>query len=314
MNELQRFKALQQQIYHSIQPAPQLSPFEQQGLRMLEDMDLRGLSERTQESYIRAIRQLAEYCQKPPDQVSDEELRQYFLYQATVRKLSPVAIRISLCGIKFFFDNTIQRPWPTLRLIRIRSEKKMPEILSRTEVWVILSHVRVPIYRVCLQTIYTCGLRLSEGVRLQVSDIDSSRKMVHIRKAKGGRDRYVPLPEGTLLALRQSWKTHRNPVWLFPACGRGGIHRPVADKPMPYCNLQDAFRAAVKEAGIKKHATVHTLRHSYATHLLENGVHLRQIQEYLGHTSPKTTAIYTHLTEISEQQSRKVIDGLMEGL
>jgi site-specific recombinase XerD len=190
----------------------------------------------------------------------------------------------------------------------------MPVILSRPEVWMALSHVRLQVYRVCLQTIYSCGLRLMEGTTLRVSDIDSGRMMVHIHKAKGSRDRYIPLPKGTLLALREYWKTHRNPVWIFPACGRGGIHRAHADKPMPYCSVQDAFRAAVKQAGIKKHATVHTLRHSYATHLLEAGVNLRQIQEYLGHTSPKTTAIYTHLTEISEQQARKVVDGLMEGL
>jgi integrase/recombinase XerD len=167
---------------------------------------------------------------------------------------------------------------------------------------------------VCLQTIYSCGLRLQEGTRLRVADIDSSRMMLNVRSGKGDKDRCVPLPRTTLLILREYWKTHRNKVWMFPACGRGGIHRPHAEEPMNVSSVQDAFRAALKEAKIQKKANIHTLRHSYATHLLEAGVHLRQIQEFLGHTSPKTTSIYTHLTEISQQQARKIIDTLMEGL
>jgi len=231
-----------------------------------------------------------------------------------VQKWSRVTSTIALCGIKFFYDHTIDREWPAIGFVRARHVKKLPVILSRTEVWVALSHVRLPIYRVCLQTIYSCGLRLQEGTRLRVCDIDGSRMMINVGSAKGGKDRCVPLPATTLLILREYWKSHRNKTWMFPACGRGGIHRPDADKPMPFCSVQEAFRAALKEAKIQKKATIHTLRHSYATHLLEAGVNLRQIQEYLGHTSPKTTAVYTHLTEISQQQTRKIIDKLMEGL
>jgi len=314
MNELQRLKELQQLVRNPIEEVPQIGVLEQLQLRMLGDMQLRGLSERTQESYVRAIRKLSEHYGKPPDAMSEEDLREYFLYRMNVQKWSRVTSTIAICGIKFFYDHTIARKWPAIGFVRARHDKKLPVILSRTEVWVTLSHVRLEVYRVCLQTIYSCGLRLQEGTRLRVSDIDSSRMMIHIRSGKGGKDRCVPLPPRTLLILREYWKSHHNKTWMFPACGRGGIHRPNAETPMPFCSVQDAFRAALKQAKVHKRATVHTLRHSYATHLLEAGVNLRQIQEYLGHTSAKTTAVYTHLTEISQQQARKIIDTLMEGL
>jgi site-specific recombinase XerD len=178
----------------------------------------------------------------------------------------------------------------------------------------ILGKVRLPRYRICLQTIYSCGLRLKEGTHLQVGDIDSRRMVIHLHHGKGNKDRYVPLPQSTLEALRTQWKTHRNRVWIFPASGRGGIHRSTATTPMPHGNVQDAFRAALRESGINKKASVHTLRHSYATHLLEAGINLRQIQENLGHNSPKTTALYTHLTEQAFQQTKDVLNKLMEGL
>jgi site-specific recombinase XerD len=186
--------------------------------------------------------------------------------------------------------------------------------LSREEVRLILGHVRLLRYRACLQTIYSCGLRLREGTELQVADIDSSRMMIHLRHAKGGRDRYVPLPQSTLDLLRTYWKTHRHATFLFPACGRGGIHGATATRPMPHGNVQDAFRTALRESALNKRASVHTLRHSYATHLLEAGVNLRQIQAYLGHNSPKTTALYTHLTEQAFQQTQHLLHHLMEDL
>ena len=156
--------------------------------------------------------------------------------------------------------------------------------------------------------IYVCGLRLLEGVRLQVKDIDGGRRLLHICQGKGNKDRYVPLPDACLKMLRQHWLTHRNTVWLFPS--------PVGDsqQPMSASGLQRAFRAARQEAGIRKKATVHTLRHSYATHLLEAGVNLRIIQSYLGHASPKTTIIYTHLTSITEAQTRDTIEKIVTSL
>jgi site-specific recombinase XerD len=282
--------------------------------RLLDDLQLHGFAVRTQESYMRAVRQLACHYHKSPDKITEEELRQYFLYLKNVKKWSRAGMTIAICGIKFFFEHTLKQNWATFELVRPAPDKRLPTILSPEEVRLILSKVRFLCYRTCLATIYSCGLRLQEGTHLQVRDIDSSRMVIHIRHGKGGKDRYVPLPVSTLELLRSYWKTHRNPTWIFPAPGRGGIHRATATKPMPYCNVQDALRAALKESGINKRATVHTLRHSYATHLLEAGVNLRQIQEALGHNSPQTTALYTHLTEQAFQQTKDVLNKLMEGL
>jgi site-specific recombinase XerD len=282
--------------------------------RFLDDLQLHGFAERTQESYMRAVRQLAYHYHKSPDKITEEELRQYFLHLKNVKKWSRAGMTIAICGIKFFYEHTLKQNWATFNIVRPAPDKRLPTILSREEVRLILSKVRLLRYRTCLQTIYSCGLRLREGTELRVANIDSSRMMIHLRHAKGGKDRYVPLPQSTLERLREYWKTHRNSVWLFPAPSRGNNKMSVATKPMPYCNVQDAFRAALRESGINKKATVHTLRHSYATHLLEAGVNLRQIQENLGHNSPATTAVYTHLTEQAFQQTKDVINKLMEGL
>jgi integrase len=232
---------------------------------MTEDLQLAGMSERTQSrkaGYVRAVRLLAEHYNKPPDQITEEELRRYFLHIKNDKKWSRAGITISLCGIKFFYEKTLKRKWTIFDIVRPHAEKKLPVILSPEEVRLILSKVRLPRYRICLQTLYSCGLRLREGTELQVGHIDSQRMVIHLRHGKGNKDRYVPLPQLTLERLREYWKTHRNPTWIFPACGRGGIHRSTATTPMPYCNVQDAFRAALKESGINKKATVHTLRHS----------------------------------------------------
>ena len=170
---------------------------------------------------------------------------------------------------------------------------------------------RLPVYRVGLTTIYCCGLRLSEGAELQVTHIDGARAMRHIT-GKGGKDRYVPLPEATLALLRDHWRTHRNPAWLFPAGGpHGEIPRGTATTPINRSSLQSAFTRAVEQGGVRKRAHVHTLRHRYATHLLEAGVTLRLIQEYLGHTSVKTTAVYTHLTRELQATALEPINALM---
>jgi integrase/recombinase XerD len=288
-----------------------MTPLQQ---RMIEDLQLRGMSGRTQQMYVRAVRQLAQHYHKPPDQISDEELRQYFLFVKNVKHWSRSGTTIALCGLKFFYEQTLGRSLATLQLVRPPREKKLPVVLSREEVRQILSQVRWLRYRTCLTTIYSCGLRLQEGTHLQVSDIDSARQLIHVHRGKGGKDRYVPLPASTLELLRHYWKTHGNPVWLFPASGRGGIHRPTAQRPTPLSNVQDAFRLALRQTGIHKPASVHTLRHSYATHLLEAGVNLRLIQEYLGHNSAETTALYTHLTSKAQDMATQVIQRLMEGL
>jgi site-specific recombinase XerD len=279
---------------------------------MIEDMQLRGLSERTQDAYVRAVRQLAEHYGKSPDLVTEEELREYFLHLNNVKHCSISTLTVALSGIKFFYEYTLKRNWPTLTMVRPPRERKLPDVLSREEVHHLLSCVRLPHYRVCLSTIYSCGLRLEEGLSLQVSDIDSARMLIHVHQGKGNRDRYVPLPQRTLELLREYWGTHRHPVWLFPSRGQRGIPLAMATAPLGRCCLGCAFRAALKESGIQKQATIHTLRHSWATHLLEAGVNLRQIQVWLGHTFLSTTAIYTHLTRPAEVQAIEVINRLME--
>jgi integrase/recombinase XerD len=282
--------------------------------RMIECLQLRGLSARTQESYVRAVRQLAEHYHKSPDLISEEELRQYFLYLKNVKHYARNTTTIAICGIKFFFERTLEKEWTIFNLVRPAPEKKLPVILSRTEVRQILARVRLPRYKVCLSTIYSCGLRLQEGTHLQVRDIDSARLMIHVRHGKGAKDRYVPLPERTLQLLRQYWKTHHNPVLLFPAEGRNHIDLARSTEPMSKSSVQDAFHAALKESGNNKRASVHTLRHSWATHLLEAGVNLRLIQEWLGHSSPATTSVYTHLTVKAEQLGAAAINQLMSDL
>lgn len=262
--------------------------------RMIEDMQLRGLSANTQEAYVRVVCQLSDYIQHGPGKVTEEELRRYFLFLTKEKKVARSTATVALCGIRFFCEYTLDRHWRILDLVRPGKEYKLPVVLSREEVRQVLGEVRIPVYRACLTTIYSCGLRLMEGATLRVSDIDSARMVLHIRGAKGKRDRDVPLPEQTLALLRDFWKTHRSVEWLFPASARRRL--PAAEGPLNRDSLQSAFYHAWKKTGIAKRAHVHSLRHSYATHLMEAGVHLRLIQDILGHGSPRTTAIYTHLT------------------
>jgi integrase/recombinase XerD len=275
--------------------------------KMETDMQLRGLSAQTQEAYVRAVRQLAQYYERSPDRIIEAELRQYFLYLKSTRCVSNSTFRIALCGIKFFYEQTLQRTWHTLQLVRPNKENKLPVVLSFDEVRQVLSCVRHERYRVCLSTIYACGLRLQEGTQLQVAEIDGGRKMLHIVQGKGNKDRYVPLPDAALTMLRRFWCTHRNKTWLFPSIR-------MNNQPQNESAVQRAFRLALQESGVHKKATVHTLRHSYATHLLEMGTDLRVIQAYLGHSSPATTALYTHITTAINTQSANRINEMMAGL
>jgi len=282
--------------------------------RMIECLQLRGLSERTQEAYVRAVRQLSEHYHKSPELITEEELRQYFLFIKNVKHYSRNTMTVAICGIKFFYEQTLNCNWVIFGIVRPAPEKKLPVILSLAEVRQILERVRLPRYKVCLSAIYSCGLRLQEGTHLHVADIDSARLMLHVRHGKGAKDRYVPLPTRTLELLRQYWKQHRNPVLLFPAEGRNHIDLAQATEPMSKSSVQDAFHAALKESRLNKRASVHTLRHSWATHLLEAGVNLRLIQEWLGHSSPATTSVYTHLTVKAEQLGAAAINQLMSDL
>jgi integrase/recombinase XerD len=273
--------------------------------KMIEDMQLNGLAARTQAAYVLAVRQLAEYHRKPPDQMSETDLREYFLYLKNVKQVSRSTSTLALCGIKFFYEKTLGEKWPVLDLVRPAKESKLPVVLSIGEVGRILGGVRHSHYRVCLTLIYACGLRLLEGVHMRVNQIDGARQQVHVRGGKGNKDRYVPIPEVTLAMLRAYWRGHRHREWLFP------VRRKVRPGPMCKSGVQRAFRASLRASGINKAATVHTLRHSYATHLLEAGVNLRVIQLYLGHASITTTARYLHLTQVGKGKSVEVINQML---
>jgi integrase/recombinase XerD len=263
--------------------------------RMLEDLQLKGYSASTQDAYIRGVKRLAEYYHKSPALITEEELRQYFLHVKLEKRYSRSTATITLCAIKFLFEKTLQKNWAVLDLVRPAKERRLPVVLSQAEVQQVLEAVQVPLYRICLTTIYSCGLRVSEGVGLQVQHIDGRRMFLRIVGGKGNKDRYVPLAQRTLEMLRGFWKVHHSRQWLFPASEQP-FARAGEDRPVAVDSVQMAFRRAVECSGLTKAATVHTLRHSYATHLLEAGVSLRLIQEILGHNSPTTTAIYTHIT------------------
>lgn len=264
--------------------------------RMIEDMQLRGYSAGTVENYVRAVRDLALYYGKSPDQLGFEEIRRYFLYLTHEKQVARSTATVILCGIKFFYETTLQQEWPALELLRPRKVHKQPVVLSQEEVYRILAAVRKDKYRVCLSTIYGCGLRISEGIGLRVDEIDSDRGQLHLKQSKGNKDRRVPLPAEVLIQLRGHWVTHRHPLWLFPSRGSG-----EATQPMSKGGVRLALKAAVQSSGVQKAVTVHTLRHSWATHLLEAGVHLRLIQQWLGHSSPRTTAHYTQVTRKAER-------------
>jgi len=209
--------------------------------RMLADMQLRSLALKTQDSYLRAVQQLAQHYGKSPDEVTEEELRSYFLYLKNEKKASRSACTVALCGIKFFYEQTLKRPWHTFDLVRPPKSKKLPVVLSQEEVRQLLQSVRLPHYHICLTTIYTCGLRLKEALHLEVPDVDADRGLLHIRQPKGWRDRYVPLPQTALTLLRQQWVTHRHPALLFPSRYRGKTKR--AKQPIHHGNVGQYFSA-----------------------------------------------------------------------
>lgn len=280
--------------------------------RMREDLQLAGLSARTQEAYLRAVRQFATHCALPPDQLTEAQLRDYFLYLKNEKQLAPASLKIAFHGIRFFFRTTVPRDWPTLERLRIPSPKTLPDVLTRDEVRQLIDAVRTPHNRTYFWTVYSLGLRMTEALHLQIGDIDSARMLVHLHRGKGAKDRYVPLPQRTLDVLRAYWATHRNPLWLFPATGRDRKAAATATEPMARGSVQGALRRVVGQLGLKKRVSIHTLRHSYATHLLEAGVNLRLIQQYLGHSSLQTTTLYLHLTSHGQEHAIATIAQLMQ--
>jgi len=280
--------------------------------KMHQDLQLAGLSEGTQDVYLRAVRQLAVHFHTPPDVLNEAQVRDYLLHLKNDRKFASSSLGIAYSAIKFFYSHTAPRDWPTLQRIRVQKEKRLPDVLSIDELRQLIGAVRKLCYRTYFSTVYSLGLRCNEGLHLQVRDIDSARMLVHVHRGKGAKDRFVPLPARTLALLREYWVTHRNPVWLFPANGSDRRQAESSDGPMSKDGVQHAMRRVVHQLGWRKAVSIHTLRHSYATHLLEAGVNLRLIQQYLGHSSLQTTMVYLHLTTVSQEQAIAVINKLME--
>lgn len=275
-------------------------------LRMIEDMKLNGLSDGTQRVYVDAIRALAKYYRRSPETLSEKELRQYFVYLEKEKCFARSTLRLQIFAIKFLYCKTLHRDWPVLGLIRVKRRKKLPVVLSPGEVRELLSLVQRPIARMSLVLMYACGLRVSEATRLRIEDIDSRRMAICVRNGKGNKDRYVPLPERTLQQLREYWKTHRPSTWFFPS--KTGI------TPINKGSVRRCLKAALWKSSITKNVSCHTLRHSYATGLLDAGLDIRVIQALLGHQSLRSTMIYLHMTEGAKQQVHNVVNKIMTDL
>lgn len=273
--------------------------------RMKEDLQLAGYSTRTVASYIDTVRVLANYYHRSPDLITEDEIRRFFLYMINERKSSASSITVYLCGIKFFYETTLKRTWQIFDLIKPLRTKKLPVVLSPEEVRAILKEIANPIYRMALTIIYACGLRISEGVRLTASDIDGKRKLLRVRNGKGGKDRYVHLPDRPLELLRN---------YCAKYCAGSGFLFPYKRSHIKTDTLERAFKEAVRQSGVTKTATPHTLRHSFATHLLENGEDIRVIKDLLGHSSIKTTDIYTHVTGKITTRLHVNLNGMMANL
>jgi len=279
---------------------------------MLHDMHFVGLSERTHESYLRAVRKFAQWLHKSPDLASENDLRRYLLYIKNDQQWEGNSLKVAYSGLKFFYSRTCPREWPTLSKLRIPKQTKLPTVLTIPEVDQLIDSVRKSAMKCFFWTVYSLGLRLQEALHLQVSDIDAGRMLVHVRRGKGHKDRLIPLTTKTLDMLRCHWATHRNPHWIFPREGRDHKQSPTAQQPMDSNTVQDCIKKVVDQLGwSKRGASTHTLRHCFATHLLEAGVNLRQIQKYMGHSSLQTTTIYLHLTTVGEEIAVAKICALM---
>jgi integrase/recombinase XerD len=224
-------------------------------------------------------------------------------------------MRLCYSGSRFFYQHVLKRDGHTLSRSRAQTEHRLPAVLSVEEVRRLLKAATPLHNQVYFTAVYSLGLRLNEALSLQVAAIGSQRLQVHVHRGKGAKDRYVPLPEDTLMLLRAYWRTHRNKTWLFPATGRDQKQSPTAPYPMSRTSVQGAFRTAKQRAAITKTGlAIHTLRHSYATHLLDAGVHLRLIQLSLGHTRLDPTMVYLHLTHKGHVDAYQRINSLMHGL
>lgn len=256
--------------------------------RFIEDMQLRGLSEATQRSYVHYVAEYAKYFNMSPEYLDLEAVRQFHLYLLNERKLSASASNASMAAIQTFYLDTLEMPWGKSSFPRARVGQKLPVVLSREEVELFFAYVGNIRYRAALMLCYGAGLRVSEAVAVKVADIDSARMMIRVEQGKGRKDRDVMLSPRLLEVLRSYWRAARPEHWLFPSWNP---ERHICDS-----TISHACREAVEKSGLRKRITPHILRHSFATHLLENGVDTRVIQVLLGHARIDTTARYTQVS------------------
>jgi site-specific recombinase XerD len=256
--------------------------------RFIEDMQLRGLAPTTQRSYIHYVADYAKFYNTSPEKLDLEAVRQYELYLLNERKLSPESINAFVAAVQFLYLDTLEMPWGKECFPRVRRAHKLPVVLSPEEVARFFEYVPSLRYRAALMACYGAGLRISEAVSLKVSDIDSKRKLIRVEEGKGRKDRYVMLSDRLRDVLRCYFRAARPLEWMFPSW-REGRHLTVS-------SLSQACRDASRRCGLSKRITAHTLRHSFATHLLENGTDTRVIQVLLGHSRIDTTARYTQVS------------------
>jgi len=272
----------------------------------------------TRDEYVRYVRKLGEHYQGDPATLTEDQVRAYFLFLRQEKKFGGSAMKLARCSLRSFFRECLRIPdWTVFEEVRVAPPQTLPLVLTREQVAAVLGAVQQPRYRTALTLIYHTGLRVGEAVRIQVRDLRETHTphpRLHVRCGKGGKDRYVPLAPAMVDQLRAWWQTHRHPQWLFPGPSSGWRERAQpadaaqrAERHLSVTAVQNTFRLARAASGVPVEATVHTLRHCYATHLLEEGVSLRLISQYLGHASLETTLIYTHLTPLNEARTRAAL-------
>jgi len=255
--------------------------------RMIEDLRIRNYAERTIETYVERVAQFARHFGKSPHLLGPEQIRQYQLHLVKTRKTSWAVFNQSVCALRFFYRVSLKKEWAVEQIPFPKQKKKLPIILSRAEVARLLQAVDNVKHRTLLMTLYAAGLRLSEALHLRAENVDSQRMALRIHHGKGGKDRYAPLSETLLLQLRLYWRKCRPRGWLFPGKER--------NSPLTHSSAQRVCQCAALRAGLAKRVSPHTLRHCFATHLLEAGTDLKTIQILLGHRNLSTTAVYLHV-------------------
>jgi integrase/recombinase XerD len=269
---------------------------------MLEELQLRNYSPRTVEVYIRCVANFAQYFKLSPDRLGPEHIRQYQLFLVQRKKVAWAVFNQTVCALRFFYHHVLHRDWMIEHIPYPRHEEKLPVVLSPTEVAAVFQATRNLKHRTILMTIYAAGLRVSEVIHLRVADIDSQRQVICVRQGKGRKDRQVMLSPKLLELLRIYWKSYRPTGWLFPG-------KPP-ERPITRETVFTICRQAGEAAHLSKRISPHTLRHCFATHLLEDATDLRRIQVLLGHRNLKTTAKYLHVSNLAVRTTVSPLDRL----